>query len=276
MSDAPAGTSGLGFHAYGVSVGVRSDSPEVIDELPEYLPPGWRPASFTNVPTVFAICAPAREEAEWCVRTDTGGEVRFPGRLAALEYFESTCHLYVAEHARDLAFIHAGVVGLGDAVALFPGRSRAGKSMLTRACVRAGALFYSDEFAILDREGKVHPFPRPLSIRRGEGKRADRVSVEAVGGRVAAGPGRVALVLMTRFVPDAVWAPRALTRGQGVLSLLDNAPGARAHPDTVLTIVSEALREACVLETERGEAEETAVRVLELLSERGMYKRGMG
>jgi hypothetical protein len=27
--------------------------------------------------------------------------------------------------------------------------------------VRAGATYYSDEFAVLDSRGRVHPFPRP-------------------------------------------------------------------------------------------------------------------
>ena len=39
----------------------------------------------------------------------------------------------------------------------------------TVALGRAGALYYSDEYAPLDGEGFVHPYPKPLSLRKGGG-----------------------------------------------------------------------------------------------------------
>jgi uridine kinase len=38
-----------------------------------------------------------------------------------------------------------------------PGRSFSGKTSLVTALVRAGAVYYSDEFAVIDRDGLVRP-----------------------------------------------------------------------------------------------------------------------
>jgi hypothetical protein len=73
--------------------------------------------------------------------------------------------IHVAEYAPDLVFIHSGAVAWQDRALLLPGQSHAGKSTLVAELVRAGATYYSDEFALLDCEGKVHPFTRDLRMR---------------------------------------------------------------------------------------------------------------
>src|SRR6267142_2744385 len=45
------------------------------------------------------------------------------------------------------------------------GRSLSGKTTLVRELLRRGATYYSDEFAVVDDFGNIHPFPRPLGIR---------------------------------------------------------------------------------------------------------------
>ena len=45
-----------------------------------------------------------------------------------------------------------------------PGHSFSGKSTLVAALVRAGAVYYSDEFAVLDPDGFVHPYAKALSL----------------------------------------------------------------------------------------------------------------
>ena len=94
--------------------------------------------------------------------------------------------LFVAEHATDHLFVHAGVVGWEDRAIVMPGASFAGKTTLVRAWLEAGATYYSDEFAVLDRDGRVHPFARPLAIRDGSTALTHRVP--AAGS--APGPGR--------------------------------------------------------------------------------------
>src|SRR5207247_125098 len=77
---------------------------------------------------------------------------------------------------------HAGAVAHRGRIALLPGQSFAGKTTLTAALVELGALYYSDEFAVLDADGLVHPYAKDLSIRdHGRMQRSD-TPVETLGG----------------------------------------------------------------------------------------------
>lgn len=67
--------------------------------------------------------------------------------------------------AEKVLFLHCGVVKVEQKAWLFPGDSKAGKSTLVHALCERGAVFYSDEYAVLDRSGLVYPYPRPLWIR---------------------------------------------------------------------------------------------------------------
>ena len=49
------------------------------------------------------------------------------------------------------------------------------------ALVRAGAEYYSDEFAPLDAGGLVHPFAKPLSIRNERFVQVDHDSLTWAG-----------------------------------------------------------------------------------------------
>jgi len=82
--------------------------------------------------------------------------------LAALE---TDLHRYVAETSPDMTFLHAGVVGWQGRAIFAAGRSLSGKTTLVRELLRRGATYYSDEFAVVDDFGNIHPFPRPLGIR---------------------------------------------------------------------------------------------------------------
>jgi len=81
------------------------------------------------------------------------------------EAFETDLQLYVAEMAPRRLFVHAGVVGWRGQAIIIPGRTFTGKTTLVAALVKAGATYYSDEYAVLDVRGRVHPYARPLGIR---------------------------------------------------------------------------------------------------------------
>ncbi len=92
---------------------------------------------------------------------------------------ESDLQITVALNAKNRLFVHAGVVGWRSQAILIPGRTFSGKSTLVEALVRAGATYYSDEFAVLDSKGRVHPYTRPLSLRENDAK-ARRVAAEEI------------------------------------------------------------------------------------------------
>src|SRR5262249_9670280 len=131
-----------------------------------------------------------------------------------LRAFGADVQLYVAEMAPERVFVHAGVVGYRGRGILLPGRSFAGKSMLVRELVRAGAQYYSDEYAVLDAAGGVHPYPRPLSIRNERTTDATTHPVDSGSVRAGDGPLPVGLVVMSEFRTGGEWRPQPLSPGR--------------------------------------------------------------
>src|SRR6266571_635115 len=83
----------------------------------------------------------------------------------ALEQTEVELRKLVADLSRREIFVHAGVVEWRGRAIVIPGKTFTGKSSLTAAFVRAGARYLSDEYALIDAEGRVRPYPKPLSLR---------------------------------------------------------------------------------------------------------------
>ena len=173
---------------------------------------------------------------------------------------ESALHFHVAVAARTRLFVHAGVVGWNGGAIVLPGRTHAGKSSLVAALVRAGATYYSDEYAVLDDHGFVHPFARALGIRdeRGRTHRVDPCTIGAVGDV----PLPVTRVIATRHVAGAAWRATPMTHGETVLALLDNTLAARSRPADALRILATVARRASGVRGERGDATAAVEQIL--------------
>jgi hypothetical protein len=122
--------------------------------------------------------------------------------------------------------------------------------------IKAGATYYSDEYAVLDARGRVHPYARPLQIREGEARRQKRYPVEQLGGRAGVKPLPVKLVIVSRYKPGAKWRPRELSAGQGVLELLNQTVSARTQPGKAFAALQQVATQALILKGARGEAAE--------------------
>ncbi|HEX4138681.1 MAG TPA: hypothetical protein VHY84_28990 [Bryobacteraceae bacterium] len=181
-----------------------------------------------------------------------------------LKALESDLHFQVARHARTALFVHAGVVAWKDRAVLIPGRSMSGKTSLVAALVRAGATYYSDEYAVIDRSGCIHPYAKPLSIRGANGKAA-KVPVEELGGQAGAGTLRPAAVIFTSYRSGARWRPRTLTDGQTVLALIDNTVPAQEQPELTMETLTQVASSTPALKGIRGEADITARQILRRL-----------
>lgn len=162
--------------------------------------------------------------------------------------------------ARHKLFVHAGVVGWRGKAIVIPGASYSGKSSLVAELVRAGATYYSDEYAVFDRHGRVHPYRRRLSLRT-DGTRT-RYVVEAPGGRAGARALSVGLIAITAYQPGAHWCPESLTPAQAVLALLSNTVVARIRPQLALSTLGRVVPRALALESKRGEAREMVAYLL--------------
>jgi hypothetical protein len=185
-----------------------------------------------------------------------------------LESLGSAVRIAVAEYAVGRVFIHAGVVGWKGRAIIIPARSFKGKSTLTAELVRRGALYYSDEYAVLDKQARVHPFPKKLSLR-GIKNDYDQVDhpAEALGGKVGRGHIPVGMVVITEFRKGAKWNPKVLNAGKGAMELIDNAVPIRRDPKFALPIISNAASGALIVRSKRGEAKDVAPLIIDLLEQ---------
>jgi hypothetical protein len=251
------------LNSYGVKLDVEVQDEAVQPAVERILPPGWQPSEEFPEDGHFTLGPGANGHYNVlvdgiAVGTDLNADV-------AVHVLDAQLRARIAALARDRIFVHAGVVAVGERALLLPGSSFCGKSTLVAALVSEGATYYSDEFAVLDEDGTVHPYPRLLSLRTGDGRHGDYASVEELGGHAGTGPARPALIVVTRYEPGRRWEPRPHTAGFGALSLLTNAVPARPRPEATTQAVSRAAAGAQVMEGNRGEAQETAAMLMAVL-----------
>ena len=170
--------------------------------------------------------------------------------------------LWLAEHARRFVFVHAAAVAVRGRAIVLPGRTRTGKTTLAAALVRAGADYYSDEYAVLDTHGVLRAYPRPLALRSSDGSAGGLLTVDDLGGTVGSHPVPVGLVASLAYRAESSYQPKTLTSAQGVLGLLDNAVAAQSRPRAVLTALTAVMTSAAAVRSARGEADETAIALL--------------
>lgn len=249
---------------------MRVNDLKALGNVVERLPPGWAPSASPFVTRLYSL-----------ITGDTDGARRFRrfhllyrgAQLVArsldaevvFERFESDLRLYVAERAPRRVFVHAGVVGWRGRAVVVPGASLSGKTTLVAELLREGADYYSDEYAVLDAAGRVHPYTRPLAVREGDGLRQTRRRAEEFGGRAGKAPLPVGLVVVCRYERGARWRPRPLTPGEAVLAMLSNTVPARLAPALSLAALTQVVSGASALSGPRGEAAQVAEHILRRL-----------
>ena len=259
---------GFSLKSYGVRIGIRSNDASVLDRVCEHLPHDWETSSSPVVDRVYSIllggAGPRANVRRFnLLYGDHLQLARSTDLELVLERFESDLRLFVAELAKHRVFVHAGVVGWKGKAIVIPGRSYSGKSTLVAELVRAGATYYSDEFAVFDSRGRVHPFAKPLELREEGEYTQTKVSVAELGGHSGTKPLPVGLVLMTQFKSGARWRPRRLSAGKGVLELLFNTVSARRNPERALATLQRVTAKADVLKGVRGDATEAVPAMLQ-------------
>lgn len=142
--------AGISFFAYGLRIGIRVTAPDILDRVKLRLPHEWEPGCSPVVDQLYSVKVAKRRGASHVVYDGLGELIRTPDLEAALDYLESVSHMYIAQHARNRIFIHAGAVAWQGRAIVVPGQSFAGKSTLVAALMRAGATYYSDEYAVAE------------------------------------------------------------------------------------------------------------------------------
>jgi hypothetical protein len=253
------------FVAYGVRIGIRADYRALLDTLEQdpvrvFLPFGWRAVedheAEVPVSVRYELLRSVSEGGSPSYRVHAGSNVvaDVRGLTDAGEALAAHAEAFVAEHAPDHLFVHAGVVGWEGRAIVMPGASFAGKTTLVQAWLEAGATYYSDEFAVLDRTGRVHPFARPLAIRDGSTAPARRVPASALGAETGTTALPIGLVLATSYRAGARWRPRRLTPGTALLALMRHTVAARGNPRHSMPILKQAAIGGRAFAGPRGEA----------------------
>ncbi|PYS97847.1 MAG: hypothetical protein DMF63_18440 [Acidobacteria bacterium] len=179
------------------------------------------------------------------------------------KFFNGLLRLAVAEHAPNRVFVHAGVVGWKGKAIIIPAKSFGGKTTLVAEFVRKGAEYYSDEYAVFDEKGLVHPFPRDLSVRDNSFKERD-IPVAEFGGIAGTEPIPVGAVIITEFEEKGEWLPRKLTVGQGIMELIPHTIPRNVNTKFALKVLNTAVSDAIILKSHRGEANDIALNLLSI------------
>ena len=264
--------AGMAIQTFGVRLGLRVNTPGALGVVASYLPPGCQPVASPVVDHLSSIIMGGASfrrgvrryhvlYSDWFRAVRTLEQEDLLHRLARILDFQ------VALHAPHRIFVHAGVVGWQGRALLIPGRSFSGKTTLVKALVEAGATYYSDEFAVLDFDGSVHAYPRPLNIRQADHGPGTPTPVETIGGEVGHFALKVGWVLETSYESGRTWRPQRLSPVQTALCLLGNTVIARLRPERVFPVLRKVGLESCGLGGERGEAEEMTDQLLAKLAE---------
>jgi len=263
--DALPWTGGVAFVSCGVRIGVRVDDAAILERWSPYLPPAREPATAPEVDHLFSLRTRATDERGRFPRLYAGHRrVRRARGLDCamqLDLLRSLLESYIASNAASRVFVHAGVVEWRGRAIIVPGTSRSGKTTLVTALLRGGATYYSDEFAVLDDRGRVHPWARHLRVRR-HGMLPRSYPVERFGERARQRSLRIGLIVVTTHRAGARWRPRPLSPGQAVLALVRNTHVTRVRPETTIRVLTRAVQGARAVASRRGDAKDLAMTLL--------------
>jgi hypothetical protein len=257
---------------YGVRFAIRANSLDALRFLQRYLPPKCRRISAAVEDRLYSVVIGSLDKRlgvkEFNLLCRNSTLLTNSRRLQdVVSAFESDLKLYVAESSPSGIFIHSGVVGWKGKGILIPGYSFSGKSTLVSELVQAGATYYSDEYAVIDNQGDVRPYPRPLHLRDDKDSgRTIKYPLEALGRVPGFRPIPVGLVFVSQYKPGAVWQARRLLAGQGLLELLSHTATARTRPKASLIALQKIATRSTILKGPRGEARDTVKALLQEVS----------
>jgi hypothetical protein len=257
----------LVLKSHGVKVGISWGDADLSGALLEALPPQWELAEGI-IPARSYHIDPDADGGFRIVVDDEDDARQFLDITGLLDFLEGDIQIFVAEFATPHLFVHAGVVAIDDRAILIPGRSFAGKSTLTTSLVKAGATYYSDEYAVLDENGLVLPYPRRVSLRSGPHGPTGRLDLAAHAPKLpfaeAAIP--VGLVALLKYEEDGGWDARELDHLEAIMAISEQTVAIQRRPADTFAILGAVVRSATVIQGTRGDVDDTVDRLLALLA----------
>ena len=266
MSSAVQTDSSLLFEAFGVKVRLNADQPELLKLGFDIA----RKALIDRL-TIIENDAVAADHTFGFFH-DAEGRLYFTseGRLIGpmerevdfRRLLNALFRVHIAEKAREWVFIHAGVVEWRGYALILPAASHSGKTTLVKELIQLGARYFSDEYAVLDTEGLVHPYERDLSIRSPGSMDQVEVSPHELGAKVGTNPVPVGMLALTKYQGGADFEPERLSLGLGIMETIPEVIPIRINADFSLKVLNTAFRHAIIVKSLRGEASVAASHIL--------------
>ena len=253
--------------AFGVKIGIFSNDRQLLEKikniLPLVIPDNLLFVTDQNPEHTFKLERLNNSDQITVYKNDenlfnyTDGE-------SLIEYLSSQIRITVAEFAESKVFIHAGAVGWKDSAIIIPGTSFSGKTTLVSELIKAGAVYYSDEYAVLDEDGYLHPYPKMLSMRGiiDDFQQVD-TAPEVFGARIGIQPIPVKMILITQFKKNGRWKPQIMNTGEGLMEVLKHTIPIRLKPEFVLNVLKKTASRAIIAKSKRGDAKIAVPTVLE-------------
>ena len=257
---------GVFIDAPGFSLSVTGDCPETLETVRRYLLP-WLPrrsaqgGSADVRVSLTRNAAPGRFEVRLNDRV-IGENESLPYLLNLIQQSADDCMIRNLDHQ---AVVHAGVVTYHGRAIVLPGSSGSGKTRMVQELLGRGAEYSSDEYAILDMRGNVHPYPRALMIRK-DGDEQHPLLASELNARVRTRPAPVALFLFLRYDAGAAGLDAVrLDRSDALIRLLQNSPQILEENPAVLEPLKAAVSRADSFAGVRGESGSAAAEILRLI-----------
>ena len=269
----PAQQEQLALDCYGVEFRlIDPTGARLCSRLRDALPPEFVEASGSRTEEISYIVAqdkPAGSGEAPGYRVTCSGVVVESFHVAtadsALELLLQHIDHTISRRSYQGLFVHAGVVRWRGMAIVIPGRSLTGKTTLVSELVRLGAVYYSDEFAVLDDTGRVYPYRRSFVLR--DQQTGSSGALRLQWENVLADPLPIGLVVVAPYQPGSTWRPSVLRNTRAVLPIIEGAVLARQESARILRIAARIAPRVVTLQGVRPEATETAARLLEFVDD---------
>jgi hypothetical protein len=171
----------------------------------------------------------------------------------------------VVQRLTTLRAVHAGAVLWCGRALLLPGGTHAGKSSLVTELLRRGATYFSDEYALIDSGGLVHPYPRSLLVRNGHPEQVPMLPAEC-NASIGEIPASIGWILSLQYLPSCSWNVMAITQSEALLTLLRNTPHMLEESPDMIRIFERAVTGASCYTGCRSEAADAVDHILRLIN----------
>jgi hypothetical protein len=245
---------------YGVTLTIEASNRELLNGALELMPPAWMVGAAGDNELHLRL---EQTRDETYLLTNGDRELSAGPLEEIWEDLDRTVRLHLAHTAPNHLFLHAGAVAYEGQGIVIPGASFSGKTSLVAALVRAGAEYYSDENAVFDDAGLLHPYPKPLGLRLvpGEPTQTNR-HVSTLGGTSGDVAIPLALVVAAEYRPGAIWEPAELSPAEIITCLLQHTFRGLSRPKESIDVLHRAAAKTVGVRGERGDADAVAADLL--------------